>query len=548
MPFPSVCPGCRTVYQIGEQHAGRTVRCKKCQQIFTVARPAAAIPVPPPRPESGSSSAAYSARRAPRAQAPPPLREQTRPVSNGRNGLTVALIVGSAVAVLLVVSVAFAGLWLMLRSNNDRESPRNQAGVVNRSGTTVGRTPKRQTGEAAFGPASGSETRPRTVGNPLAEAPNSDTGESYGPRLPRGQLSARALKDLKGATVFIKVEAGKALSCSGSGFLIKVEGNTGYIITNHHVVNPEAELLQPVRSRNGTKSVRTVKYKPKNAAVTAVFHSGTKAERPLAAEIIATDDSRDLAVLRVTGLGDWPRPITLEQKAALVETMPVYILGFPFGEALSFKQGNPAITINKGSVSSLRENEFGQMKAVQIDGAINPGNSGGPVVDEDGRLVGISVATMRGTGIGLAIAPEELTHLFEGRVAAVGLHERKFDDSGVEFYVELQFIDPQKQIRSAALLYLVGTSPQLSTKREADGAFYPLPGAERLDLQIDGQKASGLLDLAFIASNQRYLIYQTTYVNGSGNAVYTQVISRPLRPEPKTKAPRGTPKTADPGP
>src|SRR5262245_12368632 len=152
------------------------------------------------------------------------------------------------------------------------------------------------------------------------------------------------------------------------------------------------------RTRPGDTGLRVMKYKAKDAAVSAVFHSGTKAERSLPAEILATDESRDLAVLRVRGMGDWPKPIVLDQQVQPIETMPVYILGFPFGEALSQKNGNPAPTINKGSVSSLRENEYGQMKAVQIDGAINPGNSGGPVVDEDGRLIGISVATIRGAG------------------------------------------------------------------------------------------------------------------------------------------------------
>src|SRR5438552_13879343 len=107
--------------------------------------------------------------------------------------------------------------------------------------------------------------------------------------------------------------------------------------------------------------------------------------------------------------------------------MPVFILGFPFGEPLSRKVGNPGITINKGAVSSLRENDYGQMKAVQIDGAINPGNSGGPVVDEDGRLVGISVATIRGTGIGIAIAPDELARMFGGRVGGITLKPRPTD-------------------------------------------------------------------------------------------------------------------------
>src|SRR5438552_7105502 len=117
--------------------------------------------------------------------------------------------------------------------------------------------------------------------------------------------------------------------------------------------------------------------------------------------------------------------------------MPVFILGFPFGEPLSRKVGNPGITINKGSVSSLRENDFGQMQAVQIDGAINPGNSGGPVVDEDGHLLGVSVATIRGSGIGLAISPDELTRMFQGRVGEIGMRAKKVESNVAEFEVTM---------------------------------------------------------------------------------------------------------------
>lgn len=155
-----------------------------------------------------------------------------------------------------------------------------------------------------------------------------------------------------------------------------------------------------------------------------VFHSGTRQEQVLPAEVLATDPFRDLAVLRVRGLEVWPWPIVLEQKTPLIETMTVYIFCFPFGQILSLTKGNPAITINKGSVAGVREDEFGNKKLVQIDGAINPGNSGGPVVDEQGRLVGIAVATIKGAGIGLAITTDELLRLFQGRVGGVAIQSR----------------------------------------------------------------------------------------------------------------------------
>src|SRR5438876_7619877 len=154
------------------------------------------------------------------------------------------------------------------------------------------------------------------------------------------------LRQLKEATVFIKREAGQ-LSATGSGFVMKLDGEAAYIITNHHVIDPTGERLSISRGR-----IRVVKVRASSAVILAVFRSGTKEERALNAEVVASDPSRDLAVLKVNGVKDFARAIELDWKAELIETMPVYILGFPFGKALSMKKGNPNITINKGSISS----------------------------------------------------------------------------------------------------------------------------------------------------------------------------------------------------
>src|SRR5205085_9900747 len=111
---------------------------------------------------------------------------------------------------------------------------------------------------------------------------------------------------------------------------------------------------------------------------------------------------------KVAGVANLPHPVELSQAANLKETLPVTVFGFPFGEALAIEAGNPSITVSKGSVSSVRRNHRDEVVAVQIDGALNPGNSGGPVVDAEGRLVGIAVATIRGANIGLAIPAGEL--------------------------------------------------------------------------------------------------------------------------------------------
>src|SRR5262249_36318374 len=136
-------------------------------------------------------------------------------------------------------------------------------------------------------------------------------------------IPVKTLTELKGATVFIRVAAGP-LSGSGSGFLVKVEGETGYLVTNHHVVTPPRRGLPP-------------------AVVTAVFRRGTRKEKWVRAVVLATDALYAPAVLKVTGVKALPTPLDLSQKVELVETMPVFMLGFPFGRALSTTQGNPAI-------------------------------------------------------------------------------------------------------------------------------------------------------------------------------------------------------------
>src|SRR5260370_13854932 len=130
-----------------------------------------------------------------------------------------------------------------------------------------------------------------------------------------------------------------------------------------------------------------------NATISRVFWSGTRKEQSYTAKGVASDRKRDLAILKLTNCKDLAKPIDIARAPNLQETMPVYVLGFPFGNSLSTNRGNPAITIGKGSISSIRPYDRDQVALVQIDGALNPGNSGGPVVDSQGRLVGVAVAT-----------------------------------------------------------------------------------------------------------------------------------------------------------
>src|SRR5262249_20161375 len=94
-------------------------------------------------------------------------------------------------------------------------------------------------------------------------------------------LPVETLTKLKAATVFLKVESGK-VSASGSGFVIRTEGQTVHIVTNNHVL----DLTPEGQPRPGSI----------NPVVTVVFNSGGKDEQSVRGEVVAADVRRDLAV------------------------------------------------------------------------------------------------------------------------------------------------------------------------------------------------------------------------------------------------------------
>ncbi len=141
---------------------------------------------------------------------------------------------------------------------------------------------------------------------------------------------------------------------TGSGFVIDEEGR---VVTNQHVVD-------------GAESVRVE------------FADGTE----VAAEVVGTDPSTDIAVLDVDRPSSELTPLSFASTGSLEVGDPVIVLGSPFG-----LEG----TLTTGVISAVgREiqspNGFTIENAVQTDAALNHGNSGGPVLDGQGRVVGVA--------------------------------------------------------------------------------------------------------------------------------------------------------------
>jgi S1-C subfamily serine protease len=332
-------------------------------------------------------------------------------------------------------------------------------------------------------------------------SPKSQPGSRSGD----GKMS---LEEIKKAVAYIKVEAGEN-SATGSGFLLRADGSSGLVATNCHVV---AEAL--VARAKGPGNASKVKV---------VFDSGLPSEHEHDGEVVAADGEVDLALIRVRGLSRMPRPINPRHSPELTETMSVRICGFPFGQMLSTSSRSPAISIGKGAVSSLRRNDAGDIVLVQVDGAINPGNSGGPVVDDDGRLVGVTVAKIRDSGLGFAIPSGELLGLLDGRVHAPLFLPVGVEDGSAVFLTLVPVADPLKKIKSISLLVKTDAGRSDGTGAGTDGPWEPLVGASRVELTLDPRGiAAGPLRLP--VKEQLSVLLQLACAFNDGDTVYSRPV------------------------
>jgi putative serine protease PepD len=178
---------------------------------------------------------------------------------------------------------------------------------------------------------------------------------------PEGPVEAVAARVLP-SVVQLRVD-GAGESGEGSAMVLSADG---LLLTNNHVVEPAAGL----------------------GRVTAVFQDGTTAP----AQIVGRDPSSDVAVLRaqnVSGL----RPVELGNSESLRVGQPVVAFGSPLGLGGTVTTGIISAVDRAVSVGEQQGAAAPTvLNALQTDAAINPGNSGGPLVDMEGRVVGINSA------------------------------------------------------------------------------------------------------------------------------------------------------------
>lgn len=166
---------------------------------------------------------------------------------------------------------------------------------------------------------------------------------------------------------------------------------SGLFVTNEHVI------------REGGSS-----------PINLILDAGTKTQRVFRASVIRSDKGLDLALLRVEGKVELPA-LTLGSDENLTELQEIIVCGFPFGKALALEEGEyPTISINAGSVTALRRGKDDTLFRIQLDAALNPGNSGGPVLDRHGKVVGVVVSGVQGSGVNMAIPVNHVSRFLAG--------------------------------------------------------------------------------------------------------------------------------------
>ena len=195
--------------------------------------------------------------------------------------------------------------------------------------------------------------------------------ESNNPVVPaagtRGSLE-EIVRAVAPAVVTVETTGG-----SGTGFFI----DQGLVVTNRHVVDSGSSLR--VKLSNGRTS---------------------------SAQLRSSATDADLVLLRVDNAPPMHPVLALGSATAARIGEEVLAIGSALGVLES--------TVTRGIVSGVRS--VGGLTYVQTDAAINPGNSGGPLIDRQGRVIGITTAKLASAeSLGFALASDHAAALFRSQ-------------------------------------------------------------------------------------------------------------------------------------
>jgi S1-C subfamily serine protease len=279
----------------------------------------------------------------------------------------------------------------------------------------------------------------------------------------------------------------------GSGF---VYDNKGHVITNYHVVAPA--------SNNN------------NDELQVTFLDGSV----YSADLVGFDQFADMAVIKVKNItSDKLTPLPLSNSSALRIGESVVAIGNPFGLSGSMTEG-----IVSGLGRLLPSNENGENFAgtissfsipniIQTDAAINPGNSGGPLIDTQGRVIGINTAIYSGTGlysgVGFAIPSNTISKVANSLIQTGSYRHPYIGIVGVSLAPDLSKQIGLTQTKGFLVTSITEGSPAEKADLQAGSTTKTLNGREintggDIILKIDNREVTKIDDiLAYLESQKQ---------------------------------------------
>jgi len=263
----------------------------------------------------------------------------------------------AALVLILLVLAVYAGYFIGTTFNKPEAQDVSQ--LVNRIGVLEGQVSSLQSQVAALQQGNGSAIPPQGMDQLYKQVKDSIV----------------TVKGLIGETnIFGQTTYSEVL---GSGFVVNLTG-APLVVTNFHVVDGMV---------NGSVAFTTGEAFP--------------------FQVLGTDKYSDLAVLSVQAPSDFLKPLQVVSSQTLSVGDTVVAIGNPYGLQSSMTTG---IVSQLGrAIQTETAGNYLIANVIQISTPINPGNSGGPLIDDMGRVVGITTALLSGSqNIGFAIPSDSI--------------------------------------------------------------------------------------------------------------------------------------------
>ena len=263
----------------------------------------------------------------------------------------------------------------------------------------------------------------------------------------------------------------------GSGFVYDA---TGHILTNNHVVDGSDKLE-------------------------VTFNNGDTYQ----AKVIGTDTFSDIAVLEITEdfSSESIAPLDFSDSSNLMVGEPAIAIGNPFGLSNTMTSG---IISQTGRLLPNQDNGgFSIPDVIQTDAAINPGNSGGPLLDIEGKVIGMNTAIQTKTGefsgIGFAIPSNSIKRIVPELIKNGEYNHPWLGISGMDIDSKISdSLNLSKNFKGVAIISLIKDGPaQKAGLNEA--SFNNDKEIQHADIivSIDGQPVKSMADIIYYISNKK---------------------------------------------